>query len=90
MVIPNKSLSKEECLHNNKCTRFHRICEYYKIPIPVDKKFDFEHLVECVTTFEQDPNNAQVVQRRQLLWSYLVELQQDTYTSKFIYFDVYY
>jgi hypothetical protein len=88
MVIPNKSLSKEECLYNNKCTRFSRICEYYKISI--NNSFSLDSLTACVEVFEQDPTNDEIVKRRKLLWSYLVELQQDTYTSKFIYFDVYY
>lgn len=77
-----------ECLNNNKCNKLQRICEYYKISI--NNKLDVGELTAAVDVYESNSCNSEIVKRRLLLWSYIIELQNDEYTKSFVFFDKYY
>ena len=87
MVVPSISCTPEECVHNNKYIKLCKICEYYKVNIT--HKPNLCELTQIVREYENNPDNVETVARRRLLWYYMRELQNDTYTSRFIFFDVY-
>jgi len=59
------------------------ILEYYKIGKRKLKKTD---MITKIVEFETNEQNIEIVQRRRLLWQYIVELKEDEYTSKYIIF----
>lgn len=87
MVIPVKSHTHEECIHINRCNKFRRMCEYYKLLFK--DKYDLQELTNLVCDYENNPDNADTVARRRMLWDYMKQLQNDEYTRKFIFFDIY-
>jgi len=88
MVFPGTSHTHEECIHNNKCSKLCKLCEYYKINIT--DKSDLCELTRLVRDYENNPENTETVARRRVLWDYMKELQNDDYTRRFIFFDVYF
>jgi hypothetical protein len=58
------------------------ISQYYKIK-NARKKID---IIENIVSFELNPNNYTIVNKRMKLWDYINELQNDKYFSKFIHF----
>jgi hypothetical protein len=87
MVIPTKSYTKDECLYNNQCNKYRRICEYYNLIFK--NKNDLQELQLLVDQYEANAKNNELVTRRRTLWNYMKELQNDDYTRKFIFFDIY-
>ncbi len=88
MVFLGTSHTPEERIHNNKCSKLHKLCEYYHINIT--DKSDLCELTRLVSDYEKNPENAENVARRRMLWDYMKELQKDEYTRRFIFFDIYF
>ena len=61
-----------------------KIAEYYNIYV---KKKTKDILIEDILSFENNPENCVIVERRQTLWFYLNELMEDNYLRKYIIFD---
>uniref|UniRef100_A0A6C0CMN2 Uncharacterized protein n=1 Tax=viral metagenome TaxID=1070528 RepID=A0A6C0CMN2_9ZZZZ len=61
-----------------------KIAEYYEISI---RKKTKDKLIEDILSFENNPENCVIVERRQTLWFYLNELMEDNYLRKYIIFD---
>lgn len=61
-----------------------KIAEYYDISV---KKKTKDILIEDILSFENNPENCVMVERRQTLWFYLNELMEDNYLRKYIIFD---
>lgn len=61
-----------------------KIAEYYDIGV---KKKTKDILIEDILSFENNPENCVIVERRQTLWFYLNELMEDNYLRKYIIFD---
>lgn len=61
-----------------------KIAEYYEITI---RKKTKDKLIEDILSFENNPENCVMVERRQTLWFYLNELMEDNYLRKYIIFD---
>lgn len=61
-----------------------KIAEYYEISI---RKKTKDKLIEDILSFENNPENCVMVERRQTLWFYLNELMEDNYLRKYIIFD---
>jgi hypothetical protein len=61
-----------------------RIADYYEISKRKKRK---DQLVEDIVIFEKDPANIEVVFRRKKLWSYVQEIKDDKYLSKFLILD---
>ena len=61
-----------------------KIAEYYKIPKRKKRK---DELVQDIVIFEMNPNNIEIVFRRKKLWSYMKEIKEDRYLSKFLIFN---
>ena len=61
-----------------------KIAEYYEISV---RKKTKDKLIEDILSFENNPENCVVVERRQTLWFYLNELMEDNYLRKYIIFD---
>ena len=58
------------------------IYEYYNLgKVAKIKKAD---MIQSIVVFEHDPENCEVVMRRQLLWHYLEELKADKFMKRFI------
>ena len=76
----------QEVDYNTNYTRkeLNRIAAYYKIS---KRKKNKEKLVEDIVIFEKDPDNLEKAYRRKKLWSYLEEIEQDTYLRQFIILD---
>ena len=56
-----------------------KIAEYYEISI---RKKTKDKLIEDILSFENNPENCVMVERRQTLWFYLNELMEDNYLRK--------
>ena len=61
-----------------------RIADYYKISKRKKKKAE---LVTDIVIYERDPENFSIVHRRKKLWSYIQEIKEDNYLSKFLILD---
>ena len=73
----------QELNYNENCTlkQLYRIAEYYNISKRKKKKTE---LIEEIVIFENQPENCEIVNRRATLWSYMEEIKQDKYLSKFL------
>lgn len=60
------------------------ILDYYKINKRKMKKID---MIDAIIMFENNEENAQLVEQRKLLWFYVNELREDTFFQKYILFD---
>lgn len=76
----------QEINYNENFTlkQLHRIAEYYSISKRKKKKTE---LIEEIVIFENMPENCEIVNRRATLWSYIEEIKQDKYLSKFLILD---
>ena len=76
----------QELNYNENFTlkQLYRIAEYYSISKRKKKKTE---LIEEIVIFENMPENCQIVNRRATLWSYIEEIKQDKYLSKFLILD---
>jgi hypothetical protein len=57
--------------------------DYYEIS---KRKMRKDEMVQILIMYEEDPANAEVVERRKRLWSYIEELKEDKYLGKYIFF----
>lgn len=73
----------QELNYNENYTlkQLYRIAEYYDISKRKKKKIE---LIEEIVVFENQPENCEIVNRRATLWSYIEEIKQDKYLSKFL------
>ena len=60
-----------------------QILDYYDIS---KRKMRKDEIVQILIMFEEDPVNVEIVGRRKRMWSYVDELKDDTYFSKYILF----
>ena len=58
------------------------IYEYYKLG--TSNRLKKIELAELIVTFENDEENADLVERRHTLWFYMKELKEDSFTKKYI------
>ena len=61
-----------------------QILDYYEIS---KRKLRKDEMVQILVFFEEEPDNAAVVERRRRLWKNVRELKEDPYFSKFIIFN---
>jgi hypothetical protein len=61
-----------------------RMAEYYGVSKRKKRK---PQLAEALVAFENDPENAEIVYRRKLLWEYMGEIKADKYLSKYLILD---
>lgn len=61
-----------------------KIAEYYNIEKRKKKKME---LIESIVEFESDKNNIEIVFKRKKLWSYISEIKEDKYLSRYLIFD---
>lgn len=60
-----------------------KIAEYYSLP---KRKKSKDELIEDILIYEHNMMNFEKVYRRKKFWSYLEELKEDDYLSKYIFF----
>ena len=60
-----------------------QILDYYDIS---RRKMRKDEMVQMLIMFEEDPENIEIVERRRRMWSYVDELKEDKYFSKYIIF----
>jgi hypothetical protein len=60
-----------------------QILDYYDIS---KRKMRKDEMVQMLIMFEDAPENTEIVGRRKRMWSYVDELKDDTYFSKYILF----
>jgi hypothetical protein len=61
------------------------ICEYYGFIKDVKtNKFNKEQIIDFLVSFESDPNNCDIVFKRQNMWFYINELKNDKFMKKFV------
>ena len=58
--------------------------DYYELS---KKNMRKDEMIQLIILFEIDPTNSQIVNKRHTLWSYINDLKQDKYFSKFILFN---
>ena len=61
-----------------------KIIDYYELDKRNKKKGE---LIESIVLFESDHTNIEVVHKRKKLWSYIREIKDDKYLSKYLIFD---
>ena len=61
-----------------------KIADYYEISKRKKRKMD---LCEDIVIFEMNPENADLVNHRKLMWFYFEEIKKDNYLKKFIILD---
>ena len=60
-----------------------RIFDYYDIS---KRKLRKDEMVQMLIMFEEDPENIEIVEKRKRMWSYVKELKEDEYFTKYILF----
>jgi hypothetical protein len=61
------------------------ICEYYGFAKELkNNKLNKEQIVHFLVDFEINPNNSEIVCKRQNMWFYINELKSDKFMKKFI------
>ena len=61
------------------------ICEYYGFAKDLKQnKYNKEQIIDCLVTFESEPNNSDIVFKRQNMWFYINELKNDKFMKKFV------
>lgn len=61
------------------------ICEYYGFAKELKhNKYNKEQIIDFLVTFESDPNNSDIVFKRQNMWFYINELKNDKFMKKFV------
>ena len=61
------------------------ICEYYGFAKDLkNNKYNKEQIIDFLVTFESDPNNSDIVFKRQNMWFYINELKNDKFMKKFV------
>jgi|TARA_B110000046_G_scaffold115249_1_gene122425 hypothetical protein len=60
-----------------------QILDYYEIS---KRKLRKDEMVQMLIMFEEDPENIEIVEKRKRMWSYVNELKEDKYFSKYIIF----
>jgi hypothetical protein len=61
------------------------ICEYYGFAKYIKaNKFNKEQIIDYLVSFEGDVANADIVFRRQNMWFYMNELNNDKFMKKFV------
>ena len=61
-----------------------KIADYYEISKRKKRKME---LCEDIVIFEMNPENADLVNHRKLMWFYFEEIKKDNYLKKFIILD---
>ena len=61
------------------------ICDYYGFSKELkNSKCNKEQIIEILVSFESDPTNDYIVNKRQTLWVYINELKNDKYMKKYV------
>lgn len=61
------------------------ICEYYGFSKDLkSNKCNKEEIIQFLVEFERNPNNSDIVFRRQNLWFYINELKNDKIMKKYV------
>jgi hypothetical protein len=61
------------------------ICEYYGFAKDLkNNKYNKEQIIDFLVIFESEPNNSDIVFKRQNMWFYINELKNDKFMKKFV------
>lgn len=61
------------------------ISEYYGFAKELkNNKYNKEQIIDFLVIFESDPNNSDIVFKRQNMWFYINELKNDKFMKKFV------
>jgi hypothetical protein len=79
-------LISQEIHYDNNFTKkeLDKIAEYYNINKRKKKKME---LIEEIVQYENEKENIEKVFKRKKLWSYMNEIKEDKYLSRYLIFD---
>lgn len=79
-------LISQEIHYDNNFTKkeLDKIAEYYNINKRKKKKME---LIEEIVKYENEKENIEKVFKRKKLWSYMNEIREDKYLSRYLIFD---
>ena len=61
------------------------ICDYYGFAKELkNSKCNKEQIIEIIVSFESDPINDDIVNKRQTLWFYIGQLKNDKFMKKYV------
>jgi hypothetical protein len=61
------------------------ICDYYGFSKKIKtSKLNKEQIIEIIVDFELNPENSEIVCKRQNMWFYMNELKSDKFMKKFV------
>ena len=61
------------------------ICDYYGFAKELkNSKCNKEQIIEILVSFESDPINDDIVNKRQTLWFYIGQLKNDKFMKKYV------
>ena len=61
------------------------ICDYYGFSKELKhRKCNKEQIIEILVSFESDPTNDDIVNKRQSLWFYIGQLKNDKFMKKYV------
>ena len=92
--LDNTELSDENELEIPHLLNYHEnftvkelllICDYYGFGKELkNNKYNKDQIIHYLVTFETDPNNSDIVFKRQNMWFYINELKNDKFMKKFV------
>lgn len=81
-------INNEECYKEYTVKQLLRICDYYDIEKYVKiAKYKKQEIISSIVYFESLPENAEIVNKRHNLWSYMVELVNDSKMKRYLIWD---
>ena len=78
-------INNEEFYEDYTVKQLLRICDYYDIEKNVKMaKYKKQDIISSIVYFESLPENAEIVNNRHKMWSYIVELMHDSKMKKYV------
>jgi hypothetical protein len=78
-------INNEEFYQDYNLKQLLRICNYYDIEKNVKMaKYKKQDIISSIVYFESLPENAEIVNNRHRMWSYVIELMHDSKMKKYI------
>jgi len=61
------------------------ICEFYGFAKNIkNSKFTKEQIIDFLVHYESEPNNNDIVNKRQAMWFYITQLKNDKFMKKYV------
>jgi hypothetical protein len=86
-LLDKEFYGNDEMYYNHECNvkELLKICRYYGIDKTIKSaKCKKQDIIATIVYFENQPENFEIVKKRNLMWAYIIELMNDQKMKKYI------